>query len=844
MTKRTHRMGTRLTALTLSLLFTAGCMVPSFAAEPIGNGVHPTYDEAYYATLDYYGNLMQGSVVKSYIMNGASSLTDFGVYDEVVNLTDGTAPTRGEGSTTFQFQADSAPSHFYFEGKTAAPFAALPWTISVSYTLNGVPTKAEDLAGKTGVVEILVDAIPNENASEYARYNYTLEAMAVFNQDDILSLEAPGAQVQLIGNLRAVLFVALPGEEQHFVIRVGSEDFSFGGMSFLLVPATLSQLDEIAKLGERKDDLEEDYRKLSGSMDTLLASFSSLGSSLRETAKGLDQLNEARDTVSEGKGQLYEQADKALADLAALNGTLETLPPHLDSTDQAITDVTGSLTTVTDTTVAIQKHLKDLSACLDDIRDDLQDIHSNSGDMEANLDRLAADLTRLEQRLAKVESALEELRLEINGQILDSLPPEITDHVTVQGTTMTEVLASAKKLEQLWSQLAGKHASIHFDQFVVAAMLASGTAASPQDAQGKMQAYQQLAQGIEQFRQSDPQYANLSDQEILTFMAQAGQITADQAEAYLKMQGMLELLTMLYTDLCGGPAAPMNQEQFYTAMLILNDLGDHPENLPVLLQSKGAYRKTAQMLIALRGRHNTAHLSGLVGDLKTLLGHMGQNGLTEELSKLVEVMDSAIDHLDDTTGVVNVILGRVDKILTEVKNLDDTVNQHVPGFHDTITDTKQTITDLSALTTDTHALLTTFRDLAQKSGGQLDAGTKQTLTNLAETLRRTARSTDAVGGVKSAKDAMSEIIEDTWNEVTGETNNLLMMDSKAAAQSLTSDQNPTPSSIQVLIRTQEIKVEDAAKRTADPDAPEQTTFWGRVTQMFRDLWNAITGIFR
>ena len=41
----------------------------SLAAEPIGDGVAPVYDEAYYATLDYYGNLKEGSVVKSYVLN-------------------------------------------------------------------------------------------------------------------------------------------------------------------------------------------------------------------------------------------------------------------------------------------------------------------------------------------------------------------------------------------------------------------------------------------------------------------------------------------------------------------------------------------------------------------------------------------------------------------------------------------------------------------------------------------------------------------------------------------------------------------------------------------------------
>ena len=85
--------------------------------------------EYYYATLDYYGNLLDGSVVKSYTLNGATSLTDYGTYDEVVNLTDGTTPAVAGNATTFSFSGKDAPSHFYFEGKTAAPFEALPWTL-------------------------------------------------------------------------------------------------------------------------------------------------------------------------------------------------------------------------------------------------------------------------------------------------------------------------------------------------------------------------------------------------------------------------------------------------------------------------------------------------------------------------------------------------------------------------------------------------------------------------------------------------------------------------------------------------------------------------------------------
>ena len=216
-----HLTAKRLLSLTLAVMLAAGCAIPAAAAEPIGDGVTPTFDEAYYATLDYYGNLLDASVVKSYTLNGAASITDYGTYDAVNNLSDGTAPSVTGGKTVFDFGAEP-PQHFYFEGKTTQPFETLPWTISMSYRLNGVPTKAEDLAGKTGMVEIDLNFVPNEAASDYARHNYTLEAMAVFNQDDILSLKAEGAQVQLVGNLRMVLFVCLTGEEQHFTIEVGA----------------------------------------------------------------------------------------------------------------------------------------------------------------------------------------------------------------------------------------------------------------------------------------------------------------------------------------------------------------------------------------------------------------------------------------------------------------------------------------------------------------------------------------------------------------------------------------------------------------------------------------------
>ena len=464
--KTVKRQLLRIGSCALSALMVLG----SIPAAAIDDGVTATYDEAYYAMTDYYGNLTDGSVVKSYRTNGISTLTDYGDYDEVINLTDGTEPTRTDGKTVFQLDESNLPGTFYFEGKTAKPFERLPWTLSVSYTLNGVPTKAEDLAGKTGVVEINLDAVPNETASEYARNNYTLEAMAIFNQDDILSLEAPGAQVQLIGNLRAVLFIGLPGEECHYTIRVGSDDFSFGGMTFLMVPATLSQLEEITKLSERKDDLEENYNKLSGSIDSLLDAMAAMTGSLNASANGLDQLNQARNIFSSGKNTIYSGTDALRADLSNLADVLEPVESQITALSKTITSSKATLNSMVDTVYTLRKDLADVEDALEDLEDgkgDLQDVLDSMGNLRRSLKKLQDTLGgTVKDTTAEIDKTID-ANQNIGSITVDKVKKAHSAYVEtdrksfyqilleLNGSSSTEAAATAKQLAETQEKLAG-----------------------------------------------------------------------------------------------------------------------------------------------------------------------------------------------------------------------------------------------------------------------------------------------------------------------------------------------------------------------------------------------------
>ena len=884
--KTVKRQLLRIGSCALSALMVLG----SIPAAAIDDGVTATYDEAYYAMTDYYGNLTDGSVVKSYRTNGISTLTDYGDYDEVINLTDGTEPTRTDGKTVFQLDESNLPGTFYFEGKTAKPFEQLPWTLSVSYTLNGVPTKAEDLAGKTGVVEINLDAVPNETASEYARNNYTLEAMAIFNQDDILSLEAPGAQVQLIGNLRAVLFIGLPGEECHYTIRVGSNDFSFGGMTFLMVPATLSQLEEITKLSERKDDLEENYNKLSGSMDSLLDAMAAMTGSLNASANGLDQLNQARNIFSSGKNTIYSGTDALRADLSNLADVLEPVESQITALSKTITSSKATLNSMVDTVSALRKDLVDVEDALEDLEDgkgDLQAVLDSMGSLRRSLKKLQDALGgTVKDTTAEIDKTIDanqnigsitvaKVKKAHSAYVAADRQSFYQTLLELNGSSSTEAAATAKQLAETQEKLAGLKQTLESTQA----------------------RRQQLAEQLEEIKKQDPDLKSEPAQKVQAGIAKCDAAITQleggiqQIEAGLEAAGATKLETgfqakagMTFQQFCqkvlGQDAATAKQ---------MNDLwlvyasgkvegGDTPasggtlsgellHNDAAASSEEGSADTGSDESKTEESADSSESVGGAVvdlisGGLDSAMAEIAklQKSVTDVMTKLknpttqvvndlstlcgrIEDLSDMLDSAEDLSAAIRYASSDLRDILSDVEKLRDTLNDYEPTLQESL----KTVSSLSnsAVKTirDTQSLVTDTENLMKSTGSTLDDGTKQTLEGLAAVLRSTAKTMSTAGQIKDAKSSICDIIEDTWDEYTGDVNNLLLMDATADAVSLTDSRNPSPESIQVLIRTQEITVPDEADDETETAAETQTTFWGRVAQMFKDLWSAVTGLF-
>lgn len=758
------------------------CCAPVFAA---GNEIAPSCDEAYYATLDYYGEIEQSSVVKSYTLNGAKTITDFGQYDEVVNLTNTAQAQYENGALTFAL-GDDAPEHFYFEGKTAEPFSALPWEIALSYRLNGVPKPAEELAGASGLVEINIDAMPNSASTEYCRNNFVLQAVAIFNADDILSLEAPGAQVQLVGNLRIVLFMAMPGEEQHFTMRIGSDDFTFSGMTFLMVPATLSQLAEIKDLREAKEKAEDSFTALNDSMDTILNTLDGMSGSLNTAADGLTKLNEARSEISSGKSDVYTGADAALSDLGAIADALAPLDGHLTTAEQAVTDMTDILTQLT-------QNASDLKPLLAQTRDTVEKLKTDSeqardlietiedygnstsmqmGALRADLTHLGDDMSSLKKSLAAMETALGKLK---------GLSP--IAEMTFQGMTISEIREKVSYANTLHKQyLAYLEANsipaqaLSFTDFLVAGGASASDAAS-----------------------------------LTALWSKA------QTEDFQKQLEEAETAN----GLIGTVNGTINEVNTLIAALA---------------------QPTAGLLEDLRGLCDSLGSNGLSGDLKSFLKMA--DSLLEELEDNEGLLSGTLKHFDEAGDTVIKATENADQALDLITKLDDTLNTYVPDTQQALADARTLSSSAQSGIRNTRTFLQTLENLMKKSGVTLDAGTKQTLDGLTDTLRRSASGLDETDSIRASKDTLKALIDDEWDAYTGENNNLLLMDAQASPVSLTSERNASPASLQVLMRSEEIKKPkvEPVPPAEDTVAPQGNVFT-RIGDMFRDFWAAITSFF-
>lgn len=743
---------------------TATALLLSFALPQCAQAAAPTVetDETVYINMDYYGAPTNTRIVKGVNLNGHTEFTDFGDYKDVYNMSTFDEPTLKDGSVYWKLDTDK--NRFYYECiPNDTVNIQMPWNFDVSYKLNGVPVEADQCAGASGTIQMDIHAVPNTYASDYYKNNMMLVCATGIDMSKALSIDAPGAQIQSFGTYKLVMFMGLPGEENTFTVRIGSNDFESMGLIMFMTPATTSALDIMSSMRDIKDRLENSGDNLYTGVSSMLSTMQAVQGSLSSMSSGISGIDQVRKQLIKDRGTLDPRTDAALNALNELTGKSDSLIPELNSAKETLTALNA-------TTSSILTTLEESGEDIPEYQKLLNDVKTSLGNLEDLFDDLDDETDNSSWTIARIRSASEDLQKELNA--------------------LTEDLRNlSDSLENLDLETP---VSIELANYVKKMATEAGTTAA--DTASK-QAYDKAID------------SGMSKEDAAAAAAAAAESAASSAASSAK-------------------ASAYNNAQALAALMtgIKNGSSD----------------VTSKM------KSMTKQLESVTKEMSDLLN--ATNSLLKDLEDIADVFDEYKGLPQDFTAegkklteLANSSLDRVNKMLADIPALRESLDSLTKTATSSIDKTTDLMNSTTKALSTSYDLMNTANSVLRSVRSQADASTQTTINSLLDTLGKLSGST-ASGQMQTATDSIHSAVKDAETDLEDDTN-VLNIDTSADLESVTSSMNPSPSSLQFILRTEEISVDDDDDDgTSDQDAADEGVF-ARICNIFKKLFTAITGVF-
>ncbi len=705
-------------------------------------------DETMYVNLDVYGKAQKVNVVKSCSLNGVTDFTDYGNYLAVENMSTQDEPQLGEGEVVWKLPPDRR-ERFYYKCTLDQEQTALPWNFDVSYKLNGVPTDGEKLAGASGLVEIHIKAEPNEQADLYYRNNMLLLVAVPVDMSKCFSVEAEGSQTQNMGELTAVVFTALPGEEGDYTVRIGSDSFETTGVIMAMTPGTVEDLEHIKDLKEAKDTWQDAGDELYDSLEQMAQSIEDMRGGVDQMQSGLNAAENARQKWSSSKDAILAGNDRSLESLRAMSGQLETLVPHLQTA-----------------------------------KEEAEIVHKSMGDIVGTLGEMQEPLGKLYTRLRNIKSSTASM-----GEQLPDLRDDLGYLIETNASFQVQTTEALEALGQLIGEL---------EEYDDEALEIEVPEIEIPEAQGEEE--------LEEPEASEPE----------------GSEKPEESEEQEKPEGSEE------------PEAPDASEPEKDENLEINE----PEN-------KNTGSQTISRAVVPKAqieKREVPFVASSGSQLQQLMQMLRK--IDKDSRKFTQTAGNLMEDISDSAQYSADLVDNMDFLIEDLTALHDSLDTYYPDLQSALDDmsalTERTTEALNS-TTDT---LTLVQNTLKASSDEMDVAAKDSLMASMELLNKSLNVLDSTAGIRRAGRTMKDVIDSQLDKFDTE-NRFLFMDPDAEKVSFTSSKNPEPRTLQVVLRTDEISLENEEHKTLDAETEEpEVSPLKRMWNVLVKMWRSLVDIFK
>ena len=856
-----------------------------------GTGSAPVYgaqpsvdvDETMYVNLDYYGRGDKINVVKGVGLNGQTEFMDYGTYENVINMSNSIEPVLGDGMVTWQLPEDQR-GRFYFKCSVDKGMMVLPWDFDVSYKLNGVPMDGDKLAGASGLIEINVKAEPNDNAGEYYRNNMMLMVAVPVDMSKCYSVEAEGSQTQNLGETTAVVFTALPGEDGDYTVRIGTDSFETIGVIMAMVPGTVEDLEHIKDLKEAKDTWQDAGDELYDSLEQLAKSVENMRQGVNQVRQGMDSAESARQKWSNSKDSILAGNDQTLAALTSVSQQMDTMIPHLQTAKDCAEVVHSSMNDIVNTLGDMQDPLRKLQTRLKNIENSAGGISSDLPELQKTMESIIALDTQLQasqdtlltylslykssstkaRRLYDEELDEEELE---NMEDVDYGTSNGGSHSSSGGGSSQENTQNNNQGNDQGSGNSGgstegkdnPDGSAGGSGSTDGNGSTSGTGSGSGNADGG-------ATGSGSGAGSGNTTGGASTDGSTTGSGSGNTTGGGSTDGSTTGSGSGNTTGGASTDGSGNTTGGESTNGSATGSSSAsaaesgNSSGNSGSNTPDTGTAISSAINTGNTGLA--GLAATASIEKknipLVSSIDQQAAAEAAIAIEQSLYDKVAVLqdlsarsksltDKMANLMDDTSDSAKYsaeIVDNMDYLIEDLKALNDSLDVYYPDLQTALDDSQELVRRTTDALNNGISTLTIIQNTLKDSSDDFDAAARDSLRGSMELLDKSLNILDSTTVMRQAGRTMKDTIDNELDKFDTD-NRFLFMDPSADKVSFTSDRNKPPKTLQIVMRTDEISVDDDTAKTADAEVEKaKESPLRRMWNVLVQMWKAMVSIFK
>ena len=245
--------------------------------------------------------------------------------------------------------------------------------------------------------------------------------------------------------------------------------------------------------------------------------------------------------------------------------------------------------------------------------------------------------------------------------------------------------------------------------------------------------------------------------------------------------------------------------------------------------------------------HIEKHEVPLVGapsgvDLVTLYKMLSK--IDKDSREFTQVASNLMDNVGDAAKYGADLTDSMDLMIEDLTALHDSLDMYYPDLQASLDDLSELVNRTTDAMNKGISTMTIVQNTLKATSGDIDEAAKNSLRGSMELFDKSLSILDSTTGVRTAGRTMKDVMDEQLDKFDTD-NRFLFIDPSEDKVSFTSDKNPAPKTLQVVLRTDEISLDDEDNKETDAETEKVNEgplkrMWNVLVQM----WKAIISIFK